>query len=294
MHQHKRVERLMLFVALAEKLSFTQAAKSLSISKGYLSEQIKRLEQELQCPLVIRTTRSVRLTPEGKRAYAQAREIKTQAIALEKQVFNEHHALSGELKITAPKMFSERFLTDICRGFRELHPDMVFIIDSSYTTYDLNHFDFDLGFRATRNPPENMRARHLFDYQHCIVAAPEYLAKHGKPLAADHLNSHVCLSTPHQVQWPLRSGHVTTQGWMVNNQNQVLKQQAIAGEGLVRIADYFVEQELEQGMLEKVLEHEYVEGQGIYLFYPQSPYPSAKLSAFVAWVERYFAGRKLS
>ena len=76
MLEHKRIERLMLFVELAQQLNYTRAAQALGISKGYLSEQIKKLENELQCPLLLRTTRSVRLTPEGERAFEQGRRIR--------------------------------------------------------------------------------------------------------------------------------------------------------------------------------------------------------------------------
>ena len=40
MQQHKKIECLMLFVEIAQQLSFTKAAQNLSISKGYLSDQI--------------------------------------------------------------------------------------------------------------------------------------------------------------------------------------------------------------------------------------------------------------
>ena len=62
MRHHKQVERLMLFAQVAETLSFTRAAKALGVSRAHLSEQVRRLEQDIGAPLLIRTTRAVRLT----------------------------------------------------------------------------------------------------------------------------------------------------------------------------------------------------------------------------------------
>lgn len=90
MNEHKRIERLILFVELAQQLNFTKAAEKLGISKSYLSEQIKRLENDLQCPLLVRTTRSVRLTQEGERALQQGLTIRSQVLQLERSVSEQH------------------------------------------------------------------------------------------------------------------------------------------------------------------------------------------------------------
>ena len=55
--EHKKFERLILFSEVAKQLSFTRAAQTLAISRGYLSEQIRKLEQDLGKYLFIRSTR---------------------------------------------------------------------------------------------------------------------------------------------------------------------------------------------------------------------------------------------
>lgn len=63
----RNVDKLMMFLELAEQGSFTKATEKLGISKGYMSKQIKGLEEELKTKLVIRSTRHMRLTAEGQR-----------------------------------------------------------------------------------------------------------------------------------------------------------------------------------------------------------------------------------
>ncbi|QFT09947.1 LysR family transcriptional regulator [Vibrio sp. THAF190c] len=294
MNEHKRIERLMLFVELAQQLNFTKAAEQLGISKSYLSEQIKRLESDLECPLLVRTTRSVRLTLQGERALAQGLVIRSQVLDLERSVSDEHEAIKGVLRITAPKMFTEIFLSDLCQRFQALYPDIYFEINSSYTTYNLNREDIDIAFRATNTPPENMVAKKLFSYQHDLVAAPSYLEKFGEPNTLDDLQNHQCLATLHQHEWPFNSGSVHVSGWLSSNENHLLKQQAVRGSGIIRIASYYVAEEIKQGNLTPLLTHECIaNGNSIYLFYPQMVYPARKHKAFVQFVQDYFEKHKL-
>lgn len=282
----------MLFVEIAQQLSFTKAAETLSISNGYLSDQIKKLEAEFKCPLLVRTTRSVRLTPQGKKVFAQGKEIKATMLNLERNIYDQHSAIEGVIKITAPKMFTESFLLNICFEFQKLHPAITFEIDSSYTNYDLNHDDFDLAFRATCQPPQNMVAKELFSYRHCLCAAPEYFSEYGTPQTVDKLAKHHCLSALEQTSWPLASGDFTVDGWLSINENHLLKQMAIEGKGIIRIADYYVMDALQQGKLQKVLEDQYIDGQSIYILHPQLIYATAKLRAFMDFVQQKTAHLK--
>lgn len=282
----------MLFVEIAQQLSFTKAAETLSISNGYLSDQIKKLETEFKCPLLVRTTRSVRLTEQGKKVFAQGKEIKATMLSLERNIYDQHSAIEGVIKITAPKMFTESFLLDICFEFQKRHPAVTFEIDSSYTNYDLNQDDFDLAFRATCQPPQNMVAKELFSYQHCLCAAPEYFSEYGTPETVQELVKHHCLSALEQTSWPLKSGDFAVDGWLSINENHLLKKMAIEGRGLIRIADYYVMDALQQGKLEKVLEDQYIDGQSIYILHPQLIYATAKLSAFMDFVQQQTAHLK--
>jgi LysR family transcriptional activator of glutamate synthase operon len=69
------LRQLRYLVALADERHFTRAAEREHIAQPALSQQIKRLEQELRLALVERTTRRVRLTDAGGLLVARARRI---------------------------------------------------------------------------------------------------------------------------------------------------------------------------------------------------------------------------
>jgi DNA-binding transcriptional LysR family regulator len=286
--EHKKLERLMLFSEVAQSLSFTVAANVLGISRGHLSTQIKQLEKDMGLPLLIRSTRSVRLTAEGKRVLAGMEKIRLSLLELERNAEHEGHAIEGLLNITAPIQFTERFLLDICAEFKQLYPKIKFLIDTSYTRYDLNRSNYDLAFRSTENPPENMIAKPLLTYKHCCVAAPNYLTRFGTPLVPEDIQNHQCLHAQDQPNWHFDKQEVNVEGWLQINDNNLLKRQALVGLGLIRVPDYLVDKEVAEGKLISVLEQYMLEGRKIYMIHPQLIHQSKRLNTFIQFTKSKF------
>ena len=292
---HKRFERYALFSEVAKQLSFSKAADNLGISRSYLSSQINQLEQELEASLLIRSTRNVRLTAAGEKILAKMQFINASILELEKELDHTKSDVSGLLRITAPTIFSHRFLIDICHQFQRQYPEIEFDLDVGYNREDLTKSHFDLAIRATNNPPDNMVAKKLIPYQHICCASPEYLEKHGVPTHPDELVNHNCLSDPNLRRWQFVDGtktiEVETDGNMLLNDNLLLLTAAQQGIGIIKMPSYLVQPSLDSGQLIQLLPNYFIARSNIYLIYPPQLRSSNKLAAFINFTQKWFADK---
>ncbi|GEA11253.1 LysR family transcriptional regulator [Alteromonas sp. KUL49] len=281
MKSHKKVERLMLFSAVAETLNYGTAAEKLGISRGYLSEQIKALELALGVKLLQRSTRQVNLTSEGKQVHADAQLINNAMVAMEKKLNKEQTELKGEISVTAPNMFAHYILSDICYDFTRTHPAVTFSIDSSYQRHDLNRGHFDLAFRSTNTPPQDMVAKPLMSYQHVIVAAPSYVDEYGLPKDGNALLKHQCLHGPDIDTWTINRKRFPIKGSVKLNDNVNLINRALDGRGIARLPDYIVSAHLRNGSLVQVLEEHTPTPHKLYIIHPQKLHQSLRVREFI-------------
>ncbi len=287
--QHKKLERLLLFSEVAQSLSFTIAAEKLGISRGHLSAQIKKLEADMGVPLLVRSTRSVRLTGVGERMMSGMDKIRLAIIELERSAEQEGEAIEGIIKITAPALFTHRYLLDITSKFNQLHPEVIFSIDCSYTSHDLNRKDFDLAFRSTSKPPLNMVAKALLSYNHLICASSKYFVRHGKPKTPQELTNHQCIRGQDDNKWSINKDEIPISGWLQINNTLMLKQLALSGEGIIRVPSYFVDQEVDAGLLELIFETPSISKSQIQMIYPQLLQQSKRLNTFIKFTTEYFS-----
>mgnify|MGYP003894174799 CR=1 FL=1 len=282
---HKRFERYHLFSEVAETLNFAKAAENLGISRSYLSTQINTLEKELAVSLLIRTTRHVKLTAAGHQVLQKMRQINASVASLEKGLNQVTTDVTGLISITAPMMFSQRYLLPLCDSFRQQHPGVQFDIDIGYQPQNLASSRFDFAIRATNTPPDNMVARKLLHYQHICCASPEYIAKNGRPMQPHDLTHHSCLSDPNLTLWSFQQGgenrEIATQGALSINDNMMLVQAAVQGQGIIKLPDFLLNPLIAQGQLVQVLTEFVTLSRDIYLLYPQQSNRSAKLQTFI-------------
>lgn len=116
------VKQLRAFVAVAQSLSFAQACVQLHLSQPALSLAIKNLESNLGGPLLVRTTRSVVLTPEGALLLPLARRLLAEWDGAE-ELLRQHFTLQlGQVAIAAMPSFAGNLLPRALRVFRDHYP----------------------------------------------------------------------------------------------------------------------------------------------------------------------------
>ena len=116
---HRQFEVL---IAAADAESFSAAAQRLGISQPSLSESIRRIEREIGALLFERTTRSVKLTPEGRHAAAVAREIVRDFKRALERLASRSNDRHGRISIAALPSIACAVLPAVIEVFRCEHP----------------------------------------------------------------------------------------------------------------------------------------------------------------------------
>lgn len=116
------VKQLRAFLAVAQTLSFTQACERLHLSQPALSLAIKGLEESLGGKLLIRSTRSVRLTPEGESLLPLAKHLLAQWDNTEERLRQRFTLQLGRLSVAAMPSFACNLLPGALVKFRQQHP----------------------------------------------------------------------------------------------------------------------------------------------------------------------------
>lgn len=139
-------KQLQSFVTVVQEESFTQAASKLFISQSTISTHIRQLETALNTKLILRTTKSLQITPKGRELYEYAQNIlelkerMLQACSIESQRI---------IHLGASTIPSAYILPKLLADFGKLHPDIYFIIhqsDSQGIISGLKDGLFNLGF----------------------------------------------------------------------------------------------------------------------------------------------------
>lgn len=116
--------QLKAFVTVAQTLSFARACEHLHMSQPALSLAIRNLEQTLGGPLLSRTTRQVKLTPEGAVLLPQAMQLLADWDNVGARLKQRFTLQRGHVTIAAMPSFAGSVLPRILHEYRERFPNI--------------------------------------------------------------------------------------------------------------------------------------------------------------------------
>lgn len=116
--------QLNIFLAAAETLNFTQAARRLHLTQPSVSQHIQALEQHFQTPLFIRVGRSLELTDAGIRLLPMAREMVQQSRKIEEEMLCLNGKIFGHLNVGCSTTPGKYLLPHLLTGFYHRYPDV--------------------------------------------------------------------------------------------------------------------------------------------------------------------------
>jgi DNA-binding transcriptional LysR family regulator len=200
-----------VLAAVVESGSFTRAAASLALSASGVSRAVSRLEERLGIRLLDRTTRSLRLTDEGKRFYALAAPH-LDAIADAASVAGRASGhVRGHLRACVNSIIAQVVLGPRMAEFVERFPDLNVELLPPLEAGDLVSKGIDVAIRFGPQRSSALSTRLLLHTRVMTVAAPSYIAKRGRPRTPAELERHSCIQftdplTGSPFDWEFRSG----------------------------------------------------------------------------------------
>ena len=165
------LQRIRYFVAVAEELSFTKAARKLRIAQPPLSRQIRILETAVGAKLLERNTTHVSLTNAGRLFLNDARIILRQVAQAMDIARNSNSGETGLIRIGIGKGLGE-MVSRIVYHYLEAHHGVEIAfkdIPSGYQADALVAHKIDFGFLRPPIDTARLASAHLFDERFSVV-----------------------------------------------------------------------------------------------------------------------------
>lgn len=264
---------LSLFIRVVETGSFTSAADTLNVQKSTISRRIAQLEDSLGVRLIQRTTRKLRLTPEGRELFDRSRELIDQLELVRDEVAADSSELRGRLRMTMPTELGVLMMNDVIASFISEYPRLEVDVELSTRTVDLVEEGMDLALRIGPLPDSSLIARKVATLHRGLYASPEYLERYGTPKSPEDLSQHQCITLVKPFDtWRFSEWNegepVTYGGQLRTNSISFAREMARQGVGITRMPLVFCHELISSGKLVEVL--------------PDYPMPPTEINALYA------------
>ncbi|WP_159759548.1 LysR family transcriptional regulator [Sphingomonas sp. 8AM] len=255
-----RARSLAFFSSVVEEGSFSAAARALGLTPSAVARTIDRIEARLGVRLLLRSTRALTLTAEGRAYLLAARRILADLDDAEQQIADQG-APRGRLRISAALAHGRLCVVPLLGHFACAFPHILIDVALTDTLVDVAAGQADVAIRFGPLADSGLTARKLGESRRVIVAAPDYLARVGTPTVPEDLLAHHCLNFNFRRAepiWPFRREgrdfSLSVEGPIVANNGETLGQLAAAGVGVTRVGRFSVAAEIASGQLVPLLE----------------------------------------
>lgn len=250
------IEHIKTFTQVCQYGSFSEAARSLGISKSQVSKMIAALEKDLGVALLYRSTRSVRPTARGDEYLLHCREVLTQLESSHQKLKSFTTHPSGVLRVTMAGIFGEEYVAPILIKLARKFPDLKIEVHFDSRIIDLITERFDVAIRVGNLPSSSLIGQKVATRREFICATPAYLRQHGLPLKPEDLKRHNCLTS--SGHWQFKDKEklmaVDVSGNFRSNNPRVILKAALENLGIIRLPGSYVYDYLQKGKLVEVLE----------------------------------------
>ncbi|CAM3115768.1 selenium metabolism-associated LysR family transcriptional regulator [Filibacter tadaridae] len=183
-------ERLKTFIAVAEKKSFSEAAKILYVTQPTITSQVKALEEELNTKLFERTTKKVAMTQSAHVLLNYAKEIVRLSDSAKKEILQMENTINGDLSVGCSLTIGEYILPTFLKRFIDSYPLIqmsVKIANSNAIVENLKDQLIDVGIIETLIEDPQIILEPIFEDELILIAAPDYFSTNEPKVSLNQL-----------------------------------------------------------------------------------------------------------
>jgi DNA-binding transcriptional LysR family regulator len=287
-----RAGEMEVFVLAAELKSFSAAGRKMKLSPSAVSKLVTRLEDRLGTRLVVRSTRTLQLTPEGETYLARASRILAEIADTEQIVAGGGRMLPrGPLSVNASVGFGERYILPLVGDFLKAFPDVQLDVTLTDDMVDVIRDRVDIAIRHGPMRDSALMARRLGQSRQVVIASPDYVARHGMPKTPADLLNHNCINFNFRRSregWAFRDPKtglvelLPVSGNLKGSSGSIIRQWCMDGLGIGRVGRFHVEPDIEAGKLLPVLEDQNPEDiEEIHAVYAGHDHLAVRIRAFI-------------
>ncbi|MBA1204469.1 LysR family transcriptional regulator [Pseudomonas capeferrum] len=289
--------QLLAFLGAAEHGNFSAAARACGMTPSAISKLISRLEDRLQVRLFQRGTRSLTLTEEGA-AYLVSAHAVSHAMAEADSLAEAFPTrVSGTLRVHTMTTFAKHQIIPWLPEFLAAYPGLTVDIQVGAQFSDQFDQGLDVAIHSGVLPDSSRIARKIGQSRWIICASPAYLARHGTPAHPGQLLQHTCFSFGFSSVW-------NTWGFLVDGQaltvpvvpkatfaqGDLLRDLALGDAGIVRLAEFHIGQDIQEGRLVPLLQAYAQDSvEPIYMIYTNRKHLSPRIRVFRDFLEQKLA-----
>jgi len=279
-----------VLMAVVEAGSMARATQALGLTSSGIGRAIARLEKRVGVRLLERTTRTMTLTDEGRRFYE---EVGPHLDGIEQAAMTAAGAagvVRGRLRVNVDPFFSRVVLAAQVVTFLNRHPDVRVELIMRDHVGDLVADGFDLAMRFGEPASGSLVARKLIETRILTVAAPDFVARHGRPNHPSEVAGLPCIdfydaANARPYEWEFRRGRevlpVSPASRLMVSDVGAMLSACEAGVGIAQIMQLGSRDLLAEGRLVELFPDWSGELFPLYALYPSRQLRAAKVRTFI-------------
>jgi DNA-binding transcriptional LysR family regulator len=286
---------LAFFNVLATSASLAESARKLNVTPPAVTQRLNALEARVGVRLIDRSGRHLSLTDEGALVASHGMIVADAIEALTEALANRKHAVSGHLRIVAPHGFGRIHVAPVVATFVKLHPDVTVSLDLSDHPGSLLIESCDIVIHIGPSGPMNQVVTTIAPNRRILCASPSYLDEAPPICSPGDLAQHRCLVVRENdedvtlwrfLQPPHEPAVVRIRPTMSSNDGAVVREWALAGQGITIRSEWNIASDLAAGRLKRILPDWELPSADVVAMLGTRHGRSARTTAFVAMLRQ--------